>query len=426
MDVLADVLNTAGMVLRVNEVVRAKPGWKQRIQTTGKMAFHAIASGECRLIVNREPNPLSAGEITFLNQGVDHTLQNVRPAQVTFISGEVRFAAGFEGMSILGLPSIMTLHAAATMGGIFQQFVSETTGSGPGWRVISEALATSLFIGALRTTGGSNGCQTHGWLRGLGDAEIGEALRLMHQQPAYRWTVAELAERLSISRSAFAARFKAVTGRPPLDYLTWWRLYRAAARLRRRDGATIAMVAREAGYDSDASFAKAFRREFGKPPGDIRKEAAARTSSPLQYEIKKQKPFESLEQETGLNLFKTTSQFAVDYEELFSRHRIISPQYNILRILRGVGSPIAQNDVVEQMVIPTANVGSLFSGLIKSKLIQLNKSTQQYSITNQGLDLLRQIDEPLLDIHRRQLSHLSHGELAELNRLLVKARRSDY
>lgn len=426
MDVLTDVLSTAGMTLRVDEVIRAEADWKKEIRSSPQITFYAIADGNCSLSLNQQTVDLPAGEMIFLHHEVAHSLKNTRPSPVTLIAGAIRFTSGLEGMAFLGLPSMMTLAAPAAIDSIFRQFVTETTSAGPGWRVVSEALATSLFIYALRTRGRSNGCETHGWLRGLSDAEIGEALRLMHQRPAHRWTVAELAESLSISRSAFAARFKAVTGRPPLDYLTWWRLYRAAARLRRRDGATLAKVAREAGYDSDASFSKAFRREFGMPPGDVRREAAAQNASPLQFEIKKQNPFESPEQETGLNLFKTTSQFAVEYEELFSRHSLSSPQYNILRILRGVGIAISKSEVLSRMVIPSSNPIKLFDGLIKLKMIRVTKPSDQCLITDHGLHVLSQIDEPLLDIHRRQLAHFSAGELAELNRLLVKARRPDY
>ena len=159
----------------------------------------------------------------------------------------------------------------------------------------------------------------------------------MHERPAQRWTVAELAETLSISRSAFAERLKAVTGRPPLDYLTWWRLHRAAARLGRLDGSTIAMVARDAGYDSDPSFGKAFRREFGKSPGVVGRETAAGSASPLQFELNKRTPFEVLEQESELNLARTASQFQSEGGELFARHGLIPSEYNVLRILRGVG-----------------------------------------------------------------------------------------
>ncbi len=208
-----------------------------------------------------------------------------------------------------------------------------------GWEQVSECLATSLFITSLRV---SETCETHegggqGWLRALVDREIGSALRLMHQAPEYRWTVAELAEQLSISRSAFAERFKRITGRPPLEYLTWWRLQRAAASLRRGDSATMFELARNSGYQSEAAFSKAFRREFGVPPGEVRRQALAQKDTPsqLQLEIRKRNPFEFPEQEASLNLAKSFEAVRKPFQDLISGYGITSAEYNILRILRG-------------------------------------------------------------------------------------------
>ena len=424
MDVLTDVLNTAGMFIRVGEVVVGKPLWRRLASPTEQIIFYAVLAGHCRLVVKRKVSTLSAGDLVFVNQDVAHELRCDDPQVSTLIRGTINFTSGFQGLEFLGLPSVLILHSNRTTEAVFERFVREATTAEMGWRLASEGLATSLFVTALREHGGACSGETHGWLRGLADNEVGQALRLMHERPAHRWTVEELAQRLSMSRSAFAARFKTVTGRPPLGYLTWWRLHRAAARLRRRDGATIAMIAREAGYDSDVSFGKAFRREFGKPPGDVRREAAAATASPLQFELKKRNPFEVPEQETGLNLFKTTAQFGGEYEELFARHGLNSPAYNVLRILRGVGEPVSKDEILTRMVAPNADTPQVFQRLLKSRLIQFDR-TQHCSITERGRDVLSQIDEPLLDIHRRQLAHLSPGELAELNRLLVKARRPE-
>lgn len=283
----------------------------------------------------------------------------------------------------------------------------------------------SLFVEALRSHQAcSNSDGSHGWLQGLSDPEIGNALKLMHQTPEHRWTVAELADRLSISRSAFAERFKSITGRPPLEYLTWWRLQCAATRLRSTDDITISEVARGAGYQSDAAFGKAFRREFGMSPGQLRRVAMAKkhTPSQLQLELKKRNPFDVPEQEAGLNLMKTAETLKQPFTSLMGEHGLAGPEYNILRVLRGTGAKISYDELLGQMLFDDEDIPARLQKLVTKRYVLNDKTTSEWSITKRGLELLRQLDEPIVYLHRRQFSHFSAGEIAELNRLLVKAR----
>jgi AraC-like DNA-binding protein len=92
----------------------------------------------------------------------------------------------------------------------------------------------------------------------------------MHQDPARAWTVRELGATAGLSRAAFARRFRAIVGQPPLAYLTWWRLAGAARMLRETD-APLASIATRVGYSSQFAFANAFKREFGQAAGGYRK-----------------------------------------------------------------------------------------------------------------------------------------------------------
>jgi AraC-like DNA-binding protein len=95
-------------------------------------------------------------------------------------------------------------------------------------------------------------------------------LSLMHNQPAHAWTVDELARKVGLSRSALAQRFSDFLGQPPMQYLARWRLQLAAQQL--RDGEkSLADVAEQVGYDSEAAFNRAFKREFGVPPATWRR-----------------------------------------------------------------------------------------------------------------------------------------------------------
>ena len=96
-----------------------------------------------------------------------------------------------------------------------------------------------------------------GWLAALSDRRIGAAMRALHGKPAEPWTVEKLAALANMSRSAFAARFKARLGEAPLEYLTRWRMFRAGVLLRSTER-SLAEIANEVGYESDAALSKAF------------------------------------------------------------------------------------------------------------------------------------------------------------------------
>ena len=96
-------------------------------------------------------------------------------------------------------------------------------------------------------------------------------MRALHGRPAESWTVEKLATLANMSRSAFAARFKAKLGEAPLEYLTRWRMFRAGVLLRHTDR-SLAEIANEVGYESDAALSKAFHRVVGMAPGAFRKQ----------------------------------------------------------------------------------------------------------------------------------------------------------
>jgi AraC-like DNA-binding protein len=96
----------------------------------------------------------------------------------------------------------------------------------------------------------------------------------MHQKPGYQWTVDALASEVGLSRSALAQRFGDLIGQPPMQYLTRWRLTVAAQRLR-SDGVSLATIAEQIGYESEAAFNRAFKREFGMPPATWRRTLGA-------------------------------------------------------------------------------------------------------------------------------------------------------
>jgi transcriptional regulator GlxA family with amidase domain len=117
-----------------------------------------------------------------------------------------------------------------------------------------------------------------GWLAGVRDSEVGNALALLHRDPAKPWTIATLAREVGVSRSVLAERFRHYLKEPPMSYLTRWRL-QLAARMLKSGSRGIADIAAEVGYESEAAFNRAFKRQFTIPPARFR-DAARKTLTP--------------------------------------------------------------------------------------------------------------------------------------------------
>jgi len=131
-----------------------------------------------------------------------------------------------------------------------------------------------MFVDAVRRYTAGLPLESAGWLAGLRDRLVGRALALLHEQPAREWTIDELGRRIGLSRSALHERFVHLIGVPPMQYLAQWRM-QAAARMLLDTRATVATIALEVGYDSEAAFARAFKRLVGKPPAAWRRERSA-------------------------------------------------------------------------------------------------------------------------------------------------------
>src|SRR5262249_46249842 len=132
-------------------------------------------------------------------------------------------------------------------------------------------LADILFMQAVRAYLDENiHTAQSGWLAALRDQQIGRALALLHDQPHNTWTVATLADRVALSRSAFADKFTLVVGEPLLRYLTRLRLNAATTRMQWSND-KLSVIAAAAGYGSVAAFTKAFKRYLGITPGEYRR-----------------------------------------------------------------------------------------------------------------------------------------------------------
>ncbi|HKQ26252.1 MAG TPA: AraC family transcriptional regulator [Burkholderiales bacterium] len=270
------------------------------------VSYHLITEGSCWAQLGDEEDSalqISAGEILVVPQGEMHVMGSkldlprtpssaaehleTAPGEVMKLSfggggAKTRIVCGF-----LACDEVFSNPLLASLPRIFK--VDVRNGDGSAWiesslRFAAEEAAVSragsatvlaklselLFVEAVRRCLDKLPEDEKGWLAGLRDRFVGRALSLLHSQPAHPWTVDELAGKVGLSRSALAQRFSDFLGQPPMQYLARWRLQIAAQQL--RDGEkSVADVADHAGYDSEAAFSRAFKREFGMPPASWRR-----------------------------------------------------------------------------------------------------------------------------------------------------------
>jgi MarR family transcriptional regulator, 2-MHQ and catechol-resistance regulon repressor len=153
------------------------------------------------------------------------------------------------------------------------------------------------------------------------------------------------------------------------------------------------------------------------------------SSGRLQQEIKKKRPFELPEQEALLNILRTNDQFQNRFGRLFREHGLTSSQYNILRILRGEGKPLPCLEIADRLIQVVPAITGLIdrleeAGMVRRERSETDRRIVNIEITAKALATLAQLDQPVIDLHKKLLGHLSRSELIELSRLLEKARES--
>ncbi|MNZ61978.1 HTH-type transcriptional regulator YesS [compost metagenome] len=178
---------------------------------------------------------------------------------------------------IAALPRLLHLPAARAGGWItrvIDQAARESEERGPGAEAVLERLAEMMFVDTARRYLDSLPEDATGWLAGLRDRYVGHALALLHESPGHPWSMDELSHAVGLSRSALHERFMQFLAQPPMHYLAQWRI-QVASRLLRETNHTVAAIAQEVGYESEAAFSRAFKRLVGQPPATWRRSVAA-------------------------------------------------------------------------------------------------------------------------------------------------------
>lgn len=268
--------------------------------------FHLVSQG--RAVARMEgvdDLPLEAGDIIIIPHGDTYTISNGSPATLRngadsvkqYLSGGLgtmsyggggevtEFACGYFGcerralrLFLAGLPRMIKINVRGDESGAWlessiRHLVIEAAAHRPGGSVLLSKMAEALFVEALRRYMAQIPAEQTGWLAGARDRLVGAALAAIHANPRRVWTLPDLATEVGTSRSVLSDRFAHFLGESPMNYLSRWRLHLAEQMLR-GDRKTMIQVAMDVGYESEAAFNRAFKREFGLPPAQYRRHLA--------------------------------------------------------------------------------------------------------------------------------------------------------
>ncbi|WP_432519824.1 AraC family transcriptional regulator [Kineococcus sp. SYSU DK006] len=200
-------------------------------------------------------------------------------AATTLIVGAYPVHGEISRQLLEALPVLLRVGAGGSADPVLDHLAAEAAIDAPGQQVVLDRLLDWMLVCTLREFFDRDRAEAPAWWAAQRDPVAGEALRVLHAEPAAPWTVAALAERVGVSRATLAKRFADLVGEPPLTYLTRWRMALAADLLLDQPDATLAEVARTVGYSDPFGFSTAFKRVRGSSPSDFRRAAAAGPSA---------------------------------------------------------------------------------------------------------------------------------------------------
>ncbi|WP_290050187.1 AraC family transcriptional regulator [Amycolatopsis solani] len=287
MDLLSDAIAAVRIGQPTSNRLSAGSAWCYRFAPYDGAGFHVLLRGSGWLVPDDgEPVPLGAGDVVLVPHGSPHTLSATPDAtgavpfetavaepdgRTEFLCGKYKLARARRHPVLASLPDVVHLPAEPgrhpELRAAIDLLGAEVADRRPGSAAVLTGLLDLLLVYLVRAwLAGHPGT---GWPRALRDPEIAAALEALHADPAAPWRIEDLAARVGLSRATLGRRFTALTGQPPMAYLTWWRLT-TAARLLQDTELPLPSIAAKVGYGSPFAFSHAFKRQFGVAPGGFR------------------------------------------------------------------------------------------------------------------------------------------------------------
>ena len=304
MDPVSDVLRAVRLTGAYFYLVEAGPPWSvftaparelvPRIlpQAEHLISYHILVSGSCWGGLEGQPQVrLGPGDAIVFPHGGAHLMSSAPGLRLHSLrdtperypitvqlgpaaSRDTMFVCGFLGCDMRPYNPLLAslppqMHLTGIAGGWLSQFPQQAVAESRAERIGSETMLTRMaelmFVEVVRRHVEQMPERDTGWLAGLRDPVVGPALAHLHERPAHPWTLPELARQIASSRTVLAERFSHVVGVPPMSYLARWRLQLAAEQLV-NSSAKVAAIGAQVGYDSEAAFSRAFKRETGLSP----------------------------------------------------------------------------------------------------------------------------------------------------------------
>ena len=293
MDILSDVLK----LLRLNASVFFHANfcgaWKMSSAISRKATFHIVERGNCWLHLDddQEPITLRGGDLIFFPRDIRHMVSDsaqkqdlTEPGTVStsdedgattrLVCGYFEFESPLVNPILNALPDLVHIknedpENAIWLESLMNQICRETEQNTMGSKAVIDKLCDVLFVQIVRCWVNKKASDT-GFLAALADPKVSLALEHIHDEPSTVWTLDSLAEKSGMSRSAFAKRFQAIMGTTPMYYLAHWRMQNAYDLLTTTNK-SIAQIAEDFTYQSEASFSKAFKQHMNIGPGAARR-----------------------------------------------------------------------------------------------------------------------------------------------------------
>jgi len=295
-DALSQLLTTFRLKTDLINNAQFCGDWAVDTSGTGKASFHVVAHAQCYLRTSEtaEPTMLEKGDFVLFPRDSKHLLSNVADTDVAInqqvaipyeqglqedgvglICGYFHFKQKAAHSLTDVLPDAIVIRnrdASSNLSALINIMIDESLNLTPGVEVTIDRLAEGLFVIILREHI-QNSDAPKGIVAALRDPRVYKVLEALHAQSEKKWTVDKMASIAAMSRSSFAERFKSLLEESPMEYLTRWRM-QLAYNLLDEQGLGILDVAYRCGYESEAAFAKAFKRVIGTGPGAVRQQVS--------------------------------------------------------------------------------------------------------------------------------------------------------